>query len=126
VEGVAGGVILLQWIKIGMIFGILFIVPLLIPSAMAAGLADWLDPISMVGTVGYLGSEGWKSIRNGMLRLSVLFLLPVLLVLGWDVDYGVLVGLFLYLLYLLMFRAMISSEIERRRREKGGWRYGWY
>jgi len=117
---------LLQWIKIGMIFGILFIVPLLIPSAMAAGLADWLDPISMVGTVGYLGSEGWKSIRNGMLRLSVLFLLPVLLVLGWDVDYGVLVGLFLYLLYLLMFRAMISSEIERRRREKGGWRYGWY
>jgi len=115
-----------QWLEVGVLFTIMMLIPVLFSAAMAAGLSWFLDPISMVGTWGYLDTENWRLIRNGMLKMFLVFLVPTLLTLRHDLEIGTVVAFFLCGIYSLMFYAMISSEVQRKRGGKGGWRYGWY
>ncbi|WP_206205210.1 hypothetical protein [Thermococcus sp. GR6] len=44
-----------------------------------------------------------------------------------DEQPGAFIGFFLTLIYLWLFNAIVSDEVEKARRErKSGWKYGWY
>ncbi|WP_258083118.1 hypothetical protein [Thermococcus thermotolerans] len=110
------------------IYTLLMLVPVGISSVMASGLYWFFhDPFSSVGSLDYLGPENWRFIRNGAMRLFLLFSAGIWILYLVDTNIGTVIGFFLLITYFLLFYAIISDEVEDARREReGGWRYGWY
>ncbi|WP_206203491.1 hypothetical protein [Thermococcus sp. M36] len=110
------------------IYTLLMLVPVGISSVMASGLYWFFhDPFSRPGSPDYLGPDNWARIRNGAVRLFLPFSTLIWLLSLVNFELGLAIGFFLVVVYVAIFYAIISDEVEDARRErKSGWRYGWY
>ncbi|NJD99931.1 hypothetical protein E3E26_09095 [Thermococcus sp. LS1] len=95
---------------------------------MSSGLYWFIhDPFSRPGSPDYLGPENWGHIRKAAFKLALPLLAIIWVLAKIDEQPGAFIGFFLTLIYLWLFNAIVSDEVEEARREsKSGWKYGWY